>query len=48
MLDDMAAKNPKAASADPKTYVDLSLVGRWKLGIHQAAVQEVTDPGVLE
>jgi NitT/TauT family transport system substrate-binding protein len=26
MLDDMAPKNPKAASADPKTYVDLSLV----------------------
>jgi NitT/TauT family transport system substrate-binding protein len=26
MLDDMAAKNPKAAAADPKTYVDLSLV----------------------
>ena len=26
MLDDMAAKNPKAASADPKTFVDLSLV----------------------
>jgi sulfonate transport system substrate-binding protein len=26
MLDDMAAKNPKAASADPKTYVDTSLV----------------------
>ena len=26
MLDDMAPKNPKAAAADPKTYVDLSLV----------------------
>jgi NitT/TauT family transport system substrate-binding protein len=26
MLDDMAPKNPKAASADPRTYVDLSLV----------------------
>jgi NitT/TauT family transport system substrate-binding protein len=26
MLDDLAPKNPKAASADPKTYVDLSLV----------------------
>jgi NitT/TauT family transport system substrate-binding protein len=26
MLDDMAAKIPKAATADPKTYVDLSLV----------------------
>ena len=26
MLDDMAPKNPKAASADPKTYVDTSLV----------------------
>src|SRR5262245_10854197 len=26
MLDDMAPKTPKAASADPKTYVDLSLV----------------------
>ncbi len=26
MLDDMARANPKAASADPKTYVDLSLV----------------------
>ena len=26
MLDDMASKIPKAASADPKTYVDLSLV----------------------
>jgi NitT/TauT family transport system substrate-binding protein len=27
MLDDLAPKNPKAAAADPKTYVDLSLVG---------------------
>ena len=27
MLDDLAPKNPKAASADPKSYVDLSLVG---------------------
>jgi NitT/TauT family transport system substrate-binding protein len=26
MLDDMAIKNPKAASADPRTYVDLSLI----------------------
>ena len=26
MLDDLAPKNPKAASADPKTYVDLSLI----------------------
>jgi len=26
MLEDLAAKNPKAASADPKTYVDMSLV----------------------
>jgi len=26
MLDDMAAKNPKAASADPKAYVDTSLI----------------------
>ncbi len=26
MLDDMAAKNPKAAAADPKTYVDMTLV----------------------
>jgi ABC-type nitrate/sulfonate/bicarbonate transport system substrate-binding protein len=26
MLDDMTAKTPKAASADPRTYVDLSLV----------------------
>ncbi|MGH7809636.1 MAG: ABC transporter substrate-binding protein, partial [Candidatus Binatia bacterium] len=26
MLDDMAAKNPKAATADPKAYVDVSLV----------------------
>jgi NitT/TauT family transport system substrate-binding protein len=26
MLDDMAAKNPKAATADPKTYVDMSLI----------------------
>ncbi|MGH7886622.1 MAG: ABC transporter substrate-binding protein [Candidatus Binatia bacterium] len=26
MLDDMAPKNPKAANADPKTYVDMSLV----------------------
>ena len=26
MLDDMARTNPKAAAADPKTYVDLSLV----------------------
>jgi NitT/TauT family transport system substrate-binding protein len=26
MLDDMAPKNPKAAAADPRTYVDLSLV----------------------
>ena len=26
MLDDLAIKNPKAAAADPKTYVDMSLV----------------------
>lgn len=26
MLDDLALKNPKAAAADPKTYVDMSLV----------------------
>ena len=26
MLDDMAPKNPKAATADPKTYIDMSLV----------------------
>ena len=26
MLDDLAPKNPKAAAADPKTYVDMSLV----------------------
>jgi NitT/TauT family transport system substrate-binding protein len=26
MLDDMAIKTPKAASADPRTYVDLSLI----------------------
>ena len=26
MLDDLAPKNPKAASADPKTYVDMSFV----------------------
>src|SRR4029077_14953380 len=26
MLDDMAVKTPKAASADPRTYVDLSLI----------------------
>jgi hypothetical protein len=26
MLDDMALKTPKAASADPKTYVDMTLV----------------------
>ncbi len=26
MLDDLAVKNPKAASADPKAFVDLSLV----------------------
>src|SRR5262249_38461586 len=26
MLDDMTAKAPKAASADPRTYVDLSLI----------------------
>ncbi len=26
MLDDMAPKNPKAAAADPKTYVDMSLI----------------------
>lgn len=27
MLDDMAPKNPKAATADPKSFVDMSLVG---------------------
>jgi NitT/TauT family transport system substrate-binding protein len=27
MLDDLAPKNPKAAGADPKTFVDMSLVG---------------------
>jgi NitT/TauT family transport system substrate-binding protein len=26
MLDDLAVRNPKAAAADPKTYVDMSLV----------------------
>ena len=26
MLDDLALKNPKAASADAKTFVDMSLV----------------------
>jgi NitT/TauT family transport system substrate-binding protein len=26
MLDDLAPKNPKAASADPRTYVDMSLI----------------------
>jgi hypothetical protein len=26
MLDDLASKNPKAASADPKTFVDMTLV----------------------
>jgi len=26
MLDDLAQKNPKAATADPKTYVDMSLI----------------------
>ena len=26
MLDDLAAKMPKAATADPKAFVDLSLV----------------------
>jgi hypothetical protein len=26
MLDDLAPKNPKAAAADPKTFVDMSLV----------------------
>ena len=26
LLDDMAAKNPKAAAADPKTFVDPSFV----------------------
>jgi hypothetical protein len=26
LLDDMSAKNPKAASADPKTFVDPSLI----------------------
>jgi hypothetical protein len=26
MLDDLAPKNPKAAAADPKTFVDLSLI----------------------
>jgi hypothetical protein len=26
MLDDLAPRNPKAAAADPKTFVDMSLV----------------------
>jgi hypothetical protein len=26
MLDDLAPRNPKAAAADPKAFVDLSLV----------------------
>ena len=30
MLDDMARANPKAASADPKSFVDLSLVAELK------------------
>jgi hypothetical protein len=30
MLDDMAVKNPKAASADAKSYVDSSLVAEFE------------------
>jgi hypothetical protein len=26
LLDDLAPRNPKAAAADPKTFVDISLV----------------------
>jgi hypothetical protein len=26
MLDDLAGQNPKAAAADPRTFVDMSLV----------------------
>lgn len=33
MLDDMAVKLPKAATADPKTYVDLSLVAELELSL---------------
>lgn len=30
MLDDLAPRNPKAATADAKTYVDTSLVAEWE------------------
>jgi NitT/TauT family transport system substrate-binding protein len=31
MLDDLAPKNPKAASADPKTFVDMSLIAELEM-----------------
>jgi hypothetical protein len=42
LLDDMSAKNPKAASADAKSFVDSSFV-HGSFGFHQAAVEEVRD-----
>ena len=40
LLDDMAPHNPKAASADPKTFVDATFVQEMESsGIHQATLQ---------
>ena len=44
LLDDMAPKNPKAAAADPKSFVDAELrAGNGSVGVHQAAVEEVRE-----
>ena len=46
LLDDMAAKNPKAAAADPKSFVDSKFCSRnGSFGFHQAAVEEVRSEG---
>ena len=46
LLDDMAAKNPKAAAADPKSFRRSKFCSRnGSVGIHQAAVEEVRSKG---
>ncbi len=44
LLDDMAPKNPKAAAADPKSFVDQSLFRKWRPRLYQAATQTLTGP----
>ena len=38
LLDDIAPRAPKAATADPKSFVDMSLVQTGIFGVYQAAI----------